>query len=217
MATTISNLQTLVRWEARDSQFSLTDSNGLSIGNAVYRRLAALIDWPELNYQDTTLSTTAGTEKYTWPTTYDFIDVTGIEIQDPYDNSKYKMVSPAPSEFEFGLMRAKENAFPELYKRGNDGTNNVLYLAPAPNISSLTIRITGQIEPTAYTLASSTTVFISSSADDALSYLIAADLLDKREQPQRAQRLVGRASEVLSRIAGREITPDELRSRVLNA
>jgi hypothetical protein len=214
MASTITALQTLVKWESRDSQFSLVDTNGIAIGNAIYRRLAALIDWPEFNIQDTSLSTTAGTEKYTWPAVQ-FLDVVSIEIQDPADNTKYKQISPAPSEFEFNLQRIRQNAFPELYKRGNDGTNNVIYFSPAPNIGSLTIKITGQTEPTAYTVGADTTAFINSSADDALTYLIAADILDKREQPQRANRLIGRAAEVLSRLAGKEITPDELKSKVL--
>ena len=216
MSSTITALLNLVKWESRDSQFSLTDSTGIAVGNAIYRRLAALIPWPELNRQDVSLTTTAGTESYTWPATNDYIDVTSIEVQDPYGNLKYKQVTSAPSEFEWNLARQKNNSFPELYKRGHNGTNNLLYLAPAPNVSSLIIRITGQIEPTAYTVGADTTVFISSSADDALAYLIAADILDKRAQPQRAQSLVGRAAEVLSRIAGREITPDEIRSRVLS-
>jgi len=215
MAKTIATIQSLVRWECRDQTFSLVDTSGLQIGNSLYRRLCALIEWPELNREDSTLSTTSGTEKYTWPATNTYIDITGIEIQDPYDNSKYKQVSAAPSELEFNLMREKPKAFPELYKRGHDGTNNVLRLAPKPDTTGLTIRLTGQIEPAEYTGSTDTTVFIMSSADDALSYIIAADVLDKREQPQRANRLVGRAAELLSRIAGKEITPDELKSRVL--
>ena len=215
MATTITNLLTLVKWESRDKQFSLVDATGVVVGNSIYRRLAALIDWPELNKEDTSLTTVAGQEKYTWPATYNYIDIMSVEVQDPYDNTKYKQVSPAPSEFEFTLEREKSSSFPLLYKRANDGTNNVIYLSPSPVVGSLTIRLTGQVEPTAYTAAGDTTVFISSSADDALAYLIAADILDKREMPQRANRLIGKAAEVLSKLAGKEITPNELKSRVL--
>jgi hypothetical protein len=204
-----------VRYEARDVEFSLSDSQGIAMGNAIYRRLCALVPWNELNKEDTSLSTTAGTNKYTWPSTYNYIDVTSVEIQDPYDNSKYKRINAVRSEMEWNIFREMANGFPEVYKRSHDGTNDVILFAPTPNIGSLTIRITGQTEPTEYTDSSAQTVFLTNSADDAYAYLIAADIADKRAQPNRANALIGRASEVLSVLAGKEITPDELRTRVL--
>lgn len=211
MAETVTAIQTKVRWESRDSSFSLTDTNGLSLTNTIYRRLAAIIPWPELHRTDTSAATALNTEAVTWPSVK-FIDVTQIEMQDPSDSSDYKTIVPARTELEWSLEREKTATFPTMYKRGNDGTQNVIQFAPAPTAAALSIRITGQIEPTEVTAGASETVFISQTPDDALAYLIAADVADKRNQPQRSQALVRKAAELLSAVSGREITPAELKS-----
>jgi hypothetical protein len=130
------------------------------------------------------------------------------------DDSSYRTIVPARTELEWSILREQEVGYPQVYKRGHDGTQNVLMFAPKPNTSSLTVRITGQIEPTELSASSSQTVFIGNTPDDIMAFLIAADVADKRNQPGRAQALVGRAAELLSTIAGREITPSELKSSV---
>lgn len=211
MADTVTTLQTKVRWEARDQEFSLTDATGLVVVNAAYRRLASLVHWPELHRTDTSATTTANQEAVTWPSV-SFIDVTSVELQNPDDDLNYRFIPPATTELEWSIARAKEAGFPEMYKRLHDGTQNVMLLAPAPCVA-LTVRISGQIEPAEVTAAAATTVFISTTPDDVLSYLIAADVADKRGQPNRAQALYGKAAEVLSALSGQEITPAELKAR----
>ena len=213
MTQTITTIQDRVRWESRDVNFSLTDTTGLAITNGMYRRLAAMLPWPELNRTDTSASTTEDQEAVTWPSVK-FIDVTSVEVQDPNNNLNYQTIVPARTEQEWSIAREKPAGFPEVYKRAHDGTQNVVQFAPAPGTGSLTVRIMGQIEPTQVTAAASTTVFIDDSADDALAYMISADIASKRSQPDRALTLLRVASEVLSSIAGREITPAELKSDV---
>jgi len=213
MADTVTNIQVKVRWESRDSSFSLTDTTGLSLTNSMYRRLSAIIPWPELNRTNTSATTTADQESVTWPAVK-FLDVASVEMQDPNDNLNYITVVPARTEQEWSLSREEENSFPKIYKRGYDGTQNVIQFAPTPDTGSLIVRITGQLEPTEFTAGSDTTIFIGNTADDILAFMIAADIMDKRNQPARAKSLIGRAAELLSSIAGREITPAELKSEV---
>ena len=213
MSDTLTQLQVKVRWQSRDSAFSLTDDTGLAVTNGMYRRLAAIIPWPELNRTDTSRSTTEDQEAVTWPSVK-FADVTSVELQDPNDNLKYQVIVPARTEQEWSIAREAPAGFPQMYKRAHDGTQNVVQFAPKPNTGSLTVRVTGYIEPTEVTAAASTTVFIAETPDDILSLMISADIADKRNQPVRAQSLAKRAAELLSGIAGREITPAEIKSDV---
>lgn len=210
MSDTVSNIETRVQWLARDSAFSLTDTTGLQIINYVYRRLAAIIPWAEFNRTDTSASTTAGQEAVTWPAVK-FIDVTQVEMQDPDDNLNYHEIVPVRTEVEFSELRRQQPSFPEVYKRSYDGTQNVVQFAPAPETGSLTVRITGQVEPTDVTAGASMTTFIGYTPDDILAHMIAADVCYKRNQADRAGQLLSVAAELLSGIAGKEITPAELK------
>lgn len=216
MSDTVSNIQSRVQWLARDKTFSLIDATGLQILNYTYRRLSTVIPWSEFNREDATASTTADQEAVTWPSVK-FIDVTQIEMQDPADNLNYHEVVPVRTEVEFSELRADEPSFPEVYKRTHDGIQDIVKFAPAPKTGSLSVRITGQIEPTALTTSASTTEFIGIVPDDILAYMIASDITDKRNQPERSRSLLSVAAELLSGIAGREITPAELKTGVSDA
>lgn len=216
MSDTVANIQARVQWLARDKTFSLIDSTGLPILNYMYRRLSTVIPWSEFNREDSTASTTAGQEAVTWPAVK-FIDVTQIEMQDPDDNLNYHEVVPVRTEVEFSDLRAEEPSFPQVYKRTHDGTQNIVQFAPAPKTGSLSVRVTGQIEPTSLTTSASTTEFIGVIPDDILAYMIASDIADKRNDPERSRSLLSVAAELLSSIAGREITPAELRTGTGNA
>lgn len=216
MSDTVSNIEDRVQWLARDKNFSLIDTQGLAILNYTYRRLSAIFPWGEFNRTDTSASTTANQEAVTWPSVK-FIDVTQIEMQDPEDDLNYHEIVPVRTEGEFSALRAEEPSFPQVYKRANDGTQDIVQFAPAPKTGSLSVRITGQIEPTALTTSASTTSFIGVIPDDVLAYMIAADIADKRNDPQRSNKLISVASELLSSIAGREITPAEIKTGVADA
>lgn len=210
MAQTLSTIETLTRFHARDDSITLTNTQGLAVSNAAYRRLCNIHQWPELTREDTSLSTSDGTESYTWPSSTVFIDVTKVELQDPQDNLRYKLIAPVRTELEWSLERAKVKDFPIFYKRGHDGTNHRLYFAPIPATSSLIIRITGLIEPTAFSTSASTTIFLNTVVDEILAFMISADIMHNRAQPDQAQILLKSASDSLSVFTGREIRPEEI-------
>lgn len=217
MAQTLGTIQTAAAYYARDTGLDLTTANsqGLAISNQVYRDVAALLSPSELNRTDTSLTTTADTEEYTWPSSPIFIDVTSIEVQDPTNELKFARIDPVVSNDDWTDYRNGKSCFPRVYKRAHNGSNNVIQLAPKPKTAGLTIRITGIVEPTAFSGTSSTTVFLSNIVDDAISILIAASFSSKRAQPQRSAELVNLASRKLSAVAGREIQPSEIQAMMI--
>jgi hypothetical protein len=213
MALTLSEIETLVRHEARDSELNLTSGTGLAVFNMLYRRYSALFVWPELTRTNTT-TTVADTATYTWPTTNNYSDVKLIEIQNPSQDNKYVPIMPARSEIIFSRYNSENPSFPVVYKRDNNGTTDILNLAPAPSDGNLTIRIIGIAEPANLASGSDQTVFIDKTSDDGLVYLIAADYAFKRAQNERANVLLQVVSEILSRKSGKEILPQEIRALV---
>ena len=210
MAQTLSQIQTIVQFEARDDNIALSSGTGLAQANAIYRRLCALLSFPELTREDTSLSTTAGTEAYTWPSSPVFIDLQKVEVKDPDDDLKYKFIAPAQAELEWSLEREKKQNFPKFYRRMHNGTSNVIQFAPTPHIGSLTIRLTGVIEPTAFTASSSTSIFLNTAVDEALAYLIASDTMQQRAFYDHADSLLKRAAELLSHVLKKEVKPQEI-------
>lgn len=216
MSLSLNEIQTLVRWEARDSKIDLTDASSLAVFNMLYRRMSALFLWPELTRTDSSLSTTSGDSTYTWPSTNRYIDVTLVEMQNPFNDNKYDPIMPARTEITFAEESTKPNGFPTVYRRTHDGTNHILEFAPAPDTSSLGIRIKGLIEPTALADGGESTVFLTKLADDALVFLIAADYAAKREDAERSNELLSRTAEILTALSGREILPSELKIQMQN-
>jgi len=217
MAKSLGQIQKLVQWEARDNQYDLTTTQGLAVANYIYRRLVMLLAPPEFSREDTTLGSTADTVKYTWTVGVTFMDVRLVEMQDPDNNDAYTVIPLARTEMEFSVERKKASDFPTVYKRGYDGSNQVIYFAPAPAESGKSVRVSGIAEPTELVSSGDITQFISAATDDGLALLIAADIMSKRQFPDHAAELIQRASEVLSQVAGKEITPAEISSRVANA
>jgi hypothetical protein len=216
MSSTLTQVQTLTRALLGDEDIDLTTTANLAVVNSVYRQLVRLHQWPEWYREYTTLSTTAGTEAYTWPTDPVFFDTLSIEVQDWTDDMEYKTIPAAKSTTEWNRARRWENGFPYLYRRIYT-TSEQLQFAPTPLEGSSTIRITGISEPNAanttgkaLTAGADTTLFNTDGADEILAVMIAALYADKREFPSRAQRLLSSAALSLSAITGREITPEEI-------
>lgn len=210
MALTLSEIETLVRHEVRDNSLDLTSGSGLAVTNMLYRRYSALFVWPELT-KTSTVTSVAGDSTYTWPSDNNYSDVRIVEMQNADKDLDYTPIVPARSEIVFTKYSGYPKGFPIVYRRDHDGTNNILNLAPTPDVTGLTIRIRGIAEPSNLTSGSSATVFLDRSSDDGLVYLISADYASKRAQPQRAQAMLAVVSEVLSRRAGKEILPEEIK------
>jgi hypothetical protein len=200
MAKTLAQIQTLVRYNARDDSIDLTTTTNLAIVNETYRELISQLPWPEyLRKAILTSQTVADQEEYQWTGASFpiFLDVNYIEIlslsydKDTTDSDifntntitsataryTYKAVWPPPNEWEWNLAGRRTSVDQPLwYKRLNNGTNDVVALRPTPSVTGYNIRVVGVIEPTALTGSSDTTGFISNQADEAFAHLVAANL-----------------------------------------
>lgn len=211
MAKLLSEIQTGVRHNARDNNLTLTSGIGLETVNRMYRRIAAALPWPELRRQDTSITTTAGTETYTWPATPIFLDIKSVEIQDGDDNDTYKAIYKPQDEHSWvELLTLPRQSVPTAYQRSSTSTAHQVSFRPLPKYSTKTIRITGIIEPTSLITADERTIFIQRAADDALEHLIAAEWAMHDGIIELVQIQLGQLQEILKMLFGKEQVPAEL-------
>lgn len=216
MAKKLSEIQTGVRFSSRDGAIVLTTEANLAMVNRIYRSLASSLPWSELRREDTSISTTAGTEIYTWPNSNIFLDVTNIEMQDEEDQNRYKMVHTVLDEFTWNQSGNKINqSIPDHYNRDSDGTISRIRFRPLPKYSGKTVRITGIIEPKSLVNAGNETVFLQRAADDALEHLISADIADKKGFLPHGQAQLSKATNILRNIFGKELVPVELTREII--
>ena len=214
MAATVTSIQDNVRELSREGDLDLTLAVNLALFNRTYRTMAAMHKWPELRRVTAfTATTTAGTSAYTFPTSVKYTDITGIEIQDPEDDSKYKFIPFSQSELDWNEAGQGPDDFPRVAMMQHDGTNLQTAFRPAPDVAALAIRAIGYIEPTALTVAGSTTIWYSATAYDVLACLIAANLQAQKNDMTHAQFLLARASTLISPLIGREVTPKQLKEK----
>jgi len=199
---------------AREADLDLTEASQLALTNWTYRAMAAMHKWPELRRVISFSTTTVvGTQNYDFPTSSRFQDITGVQIQDPDDMNKYKLIPFVKSELEWSLASNEDNGWPRVALMQHDGTNLETSVAPAPGTAGLTIQAVGYIEPTALTVGSDATVWYATTADDAFAHLIAANRQAKKNDVAHAQYLLGRAKTLLTPLIGREVPIEELRER----
>lgn len=90
-----------------------------------------------------------------------------------------------------------------------------LALRPAPSTAGYTIRVTGVIEPTELSTPSSATIFLQSSADDALEYLLAASWSFKIKNIAQGELEIQRAVVRLSSIfSDEQVTTETIRGLI---
>lgn len=219
---TLKQIQAEVRLYARDGALDLitTGSEGLRSVNRIYRALSGLLPWGELRREDTTITTTGGTAKYTWPsfpTSPRFIDVKMIEIQNNDDQDRYTPITTPVDETTWSASGRKPNqTVPDHYMRVSTSSANQIEFRPAPKFAK-TIRITGIIEPDPFTKSGQQSYFLSMVADDAFEYFIAASWINRDGADDRyAALLAANASDLLSTLFDiDEVTQEMLRRVVL--
>ena len=214
MPETLTNIQDQVRHLARDDSIDLTTGTGLGVANRINRGMAALIQPTGLLTIDTSIITANGTETYTWPSVV-YAAVLNVEIQDPNNSDKYKVIKPVPNEFRWTRAGAAADGFPWFYRRQVESGTKKIAFRPIPDFEKK-VRITGPIEPTAFSEGSSTTPYLQFQMDDNLARLIAADYLFKRGQADTATDLLNKASAELSNLSAQEIKPEQLKELILN-
>lgn len=207
MAQSISQLQTSVRNIARMGDIDLTTPTNLARVNRFYRIVAGVDKWPEFRRSDISITTVNGTGSYTFPSVA-FWDVTMVELQDWDDDNKYKTVPSSTDESEWSMSSTEVDDFPRMYLRSHDGTDNVIEFRPIPR-QAATLKITGYIEPDELDSVG-TTIFQNIKLDDALIHLIAADLAIYKNNLQHAKTLADIGAQIISKVAGREVTVKEL-------
>lgn len=215
----LSAIQEQVRIYASDSTFVLTNNSnaktrGLDLATKIYRKLANLLSLPEFTRIDTSISVTANTESYNFPSSPKFLNVLELELQNEF--GEYEMVPEVKTLLDWGHFSKKNGVFPSVYKLQSVGNQYTIYFAPNPKINS-NVRITGVVEPEAFTSGDSETLFYSAILDDALEYLIAAEIVFTDGDDQGAVTLVKKASSLLAKYAGREIRPEEIDPRAKEA
>ena len=235
MAKTLTQIQTGVRYNARDDSIDLTDTTLLAIVNRIYRRMSAALPFPELTRRENLNTTTADqnsysidglTNKYTDFKVVEILNnaldvdtfgtiVFGINKFTSSASTTYKSIHPPATEQDWDIAgRTTSQQIPDYYRRLHDGTNNIIEFRPAPSTASQQIRVTGIIEPSELTAASSTTIFLLKEADEVFEHLIAAEIIDREgTDPNYANTNRQQASGLLTRLFGVENVPEELRFR----
>lgn len=209
MAKTLTEIETLVKFFARDDSITLTTDPGLSIVNSIYRALASLLPWSEFRKTvSSTAVTITGTNLYAWVTTNAFSDVKSVEVETTATSSVFQRLVIPETEWDWNLAAQTANTRPVYYMRVNSSGNKV-EIRPAPDYSGGAIQVIGIVEPSDLTIGGSTTDFLLSSADDALAYIISASFAIRDGFGDLAQINTQRATEILQKIFSVEQVPKE--------
>lgn len=241
MAKTLANIQKAVRFLTQDEGVILTDGFGRVIFNSIYRALCAKFDWPELIKEYTiTSQTTTTTGVYAWTATNwpVWLDLKTVSIlSDSYDSpttssdilgvssvteatarTTYKNVYPPPNEYEWDIQGRKAAVDqPKYYRLYYDQANsrNAIELRPAPSTAGYNIKGFGKVEPTELSTQAGTTVFLQSSADDALEHVIAAAWFFAKKDNTQAELELKRAADRLGSIFKLErITTEDIKQLI---
>lgn len=215
----LSDIESQVQYHMRVGDQTITSGTELDMANLVLRRFVALMPWEDYTIIDTSLTTTANTGTLDWLTNPNYANILSLEIQDqddPEAPNTYKRVVPARSIQQWLALEREPDDFPRqyrLYTGSNDKT--ILELRPAPKYGGKIIRVDGVIEPEPFESGQERTRFRLSGIDDAYAMALAAVLSAKKGQKARAQELLGWAGDTIRLNTGKEISPDEIREKLL--
>ena len=212
MPETLTDIQATARDYTNNSQLNITTGDGARAANLLYVGMCApsyrhgfrgvgMVHvgrrWRELLKLDSSVTTTAGTSAYTFPSTLTFHqDEFKVFYVDASASSEEVPIKRVTDIEEWAEEKATSNQFPSVYMLYNDGTNDVIEFRPTPDTTGDTINIWGYTQPTSLT-ASATTVFAAHNIDKAFALLVAADWLAKRSKTQRASELLDQAMGLL--------------------
>ena len=213
----LDEIETQVQYLLRRSDQVITSGAELATTNFVFRRFVALLPWEDYTRIDTSLSTTAGTETYLWPSNPNFQDVLSMEIQDGADAEKYKRVVPARSIQAWLALESAPQDTPTTYRLYRALATDAVTLAlrPIPKYSTKTIRIDGIIEPPSFTSGIERTGFRLAGIDDAFAMALTGVFASKLGESARAAEMLQWSSNTIRLNTGKEISPDEMREKLV--
>ncbi len=211
MATEINTLQASIRRYARLSNYNATSAEALIAGNNATRVLAGLVPWQELTRSNQTINTVASQEQYPLASVQIFLQITIVEIVDPNDSTRLIPIPKYMNDVTWRLAGKEPDGVPEIHRKEHNGTDNVLSLRPKPLLAGTNnIKITGIIEPTAYTSGSNSTPFHTVTADDILAHMWAASELFKSGENTHANWNMGQAIQSLRALTGVPVNAQDL-------
>jgi hypothetical protein len=221
MAKTLANIQKGARYYARNDQLVITNGHGLTAVNAIYRGVSNALPWPELRKtmalnDGSAVTMVTDQAAYQWifeaGDTTVFMDVKGVEVETGTATSVFNLLVPPPTESEWNESAKDTSNIPAYYLRFKDGSTNKVELRPVPSSTQNggDIRVIGIIEPTELTVEGSETIFLVSTADDVIEYLVAADDLILRGITDKAEVMFSKATKALRKIFNDELVPEEL-------
>lgn len=163
--------------------------DGEVVGKRVGRR------WRELSVQDTSISTVADQEEYTWkiPSEKQFAEDPYIELLDVSSSSDPWPILPCGSEERWSVLDILNSGIPTDYRFIVTSGSIKIAFRPNPDTTGDTIRITGQRLPDEFINGESHTPFMDRRHDKALAILIAAEYRAQQESVEDAMRLVMQA------------------------
>lgn len=221
MGSTLTSVQGLTRFHAKALNLIITSGQGLLVANQVLDAMCspdgAVVGqrvgrrWRELTVIDTSLTTTAGTEEYTWPIATSFSEDPYIELLDVSSSSDPWPIYPCGSEDEWSALDIYGNGIPTTYRFIDRVSILKIAFRPNPDTTGDTIRITGQKQPNPFVNGNDQTPFKDRRHDEALSILIAAEFRAQQEAVDDAQRLVRQA---LGLMPTNEFQPHATPSRI---
>jgi hypothetical protein len=206
----IENIQKSVRFYARESTISLTDTDGKLILNEAYRKIAIMNPSGDFRFEDSTISTTKGTSVYNMPD-IEWLNILSVSMQDHHDQDRYKQISSAEDEHEWnksehGLL----NSIPQYYNLSHTCGNHKITFRPDVKYTGKNVRITGIKKPNELRTTQDTTVFSNDVIDDAFVHALAYIFSQRSGFKDIEQQQLSQAQALLGGIIGREILPREL-------
>lgn len=214
----LSDIEALVQYHLRRSDQLITSGTELAITNFVFRRFVALLNWEDYTkIYPLPTTTTAGVKTYDWPTNPNFQNTLSLEIQDYANGNVYKRIVNARSIKEWLALDSAPDDLPRQYRiyKGLLTDQPVLEVRPAPKMDGLTMRIDGLVEPTPFVSSIERTGFRNAGIDDAFALTLGGVFAAKLGQQERSQQLIAWASDNIRLNTGKEITPDEIREKLL--
>ena len=203
MGQKLSEVQSLARFHAKALNLPITSGQGLLVANQVLDAMCSPDGevvgarvgrrWRELTVIDTSLTTEASQEEYTWPLQSSFAEDPFIEWLDASSSSDPCPIRPIGNEDEWSALDVLNTGDPAYYRFLDRSGILKIAFRPIPDTAGDTIRITGQRLPDPFVNANSVTPFRDRRHDKALAILIAAELRAQQEGVDDASRLVRQA------------------------
>lgn len=203
MGSTLSSVQSLAQFHAKARNLTITSGQGLLVANQVLDAMCSPDGevvgmrvgrrWRELTEINTSLTTVASQEEYTWPINSTFAEDPYLELLDASASSDPSPIAPCGSEDRWSALDLLDTGTPTDYRFVMRTGVLKLALRPVPDTTGDTIRITGQKLPDKFVNGSSVTPFNDRRHDQALSILIAAEFRAQQESVDDATRLVRQA------------------------